>query len=302
MNYAAYVKIIMPHLSNRSQALSLNLFTINGNMLKKKSYNKLDTLYDTAYFYLHNNLGETHVDKNNNSQKTRNFQSTFRTGKNSFISKQLLFRPSRPSSSKIRDVTPCNGRGDFQESSRRALWCISPHLVRNRGSFCAFWVGRPFAAAARAKGSTQTRYKRHDFYRELPQREQKAECQGAYRLNKDSFQYFRTSSQRRKGDCSQKKISQDKRVINLPNNAVNLYESLRKQVLEGAVRPQGLCVFIYHGMLRGLQILAENPTESPTSLPETRECPLPSIPLNIELVHLLANMVSYLKPEVKHVY
>src|SRR5262249_55805546 len=123
-----------------------------------------------------------------------------------------------------------------------------------------------------------------------------------YQLNKDSFQHFCTSPQCRKSSCSQKRIPQEEQLIKVPDNAVSLYESLRQQVLEGAVRPKGLCAFLYHGMLRGLQILAEKPTEISTSLPETREPSLPSIPLNTELVRLLANMVSYLQPEVKHVY
>ncbi|HBW24137.1 MAG: hypothetical protein A2X70_00050 [Alphaproteobacteria bacterium GWC2_42_16] len=97
-------------------------------------------------------------------------------------------------------------------------------------------------------------------------------------------------------------------LINLPENTVDLYESLRKQVLTGAIRPQGLCVVLHHGMLRGLQILAENPLATPTSPPESQNLsaslgsPLPAISPNADLVSILANLISSLHPEVRYAH
>lgn len=90
----------------------------------------------------------------------------------------------------------------------------------------------------------------------------------------------------------------------MPDNAITLYESLRTQVLKGAERPQGLSVMLYHGMLRGLQILAANtPSASqPIPLDEKKKLSLCPIPLDAQLVSLLANMISHLQPELKHVY
>lgn len=99
-----------------------------------------------------------------------------------------------------------------------------------------------------------------------------------------------------------KKNLQQNHLINLPEEAINLYETLRKQVLEAAVRPQGLCTFIYHGMLRGLQMLAERFVETQViSIEKQVESP-PSIPLDADLVHLLENLVSSLHPEGRHAY
>ena len=95
-------------------------------------------------------------------------------------------------------------------------------------------------------------------------------------------------------------------LINLPENTVDLYESLRKQVLTGAIRPQGLCVVLHHGMLRGLQILAENPFAAPTSelvkqdLSTSLHSPSAAVSLDADLVSLLANLISSLHPEVRY--
>lgn len=307
MNYAAIVRIIMSHLDGFLKIINQNLCINNNRFFWKGRNNKVDSFFNSAYFCLHSNLWGIHANKNKNTQKIRDFQFAFRTGKSSFISKQLFFRQSRSSSGKVRNVTLCNGRWGFQERSGRTFWCLSSHFLRSRSSFCTCWVSRFTTAATRPQRSSQARYKCHGFYRELSCREQKIEYQSTYRLNKDPFQHFRTFPQRRKGNCSQKKIPQEESLIKLPDNAVNLYESLRTQVLEGAVRPQGLCVFLYHGMVRGLQILAgklsaSSLSVSSPSLIEKTESPLPSIPLDTELVRLLANMVSHLQPEANYVY
>jgi hypothetical protein len=97
-------------------------------------------------------------------------------------------------------------------------------------------------------------------------------------------------------------------LINLPENNVDLYESLRKQVLTGAIRPQGLCVVLHHGMLRGLQILSENPFAEPTSPPVKQDfsaslrSPSPAISVDADLVSLLANLISSLHPEVRYAH
>ena len=88
----------------------------------------------------------------------------------------------------------------------------------------------------------------------------------------------------------------------MSEEAVDLYESLRKQVLEGSMCPQGLCVIIYHGMLRGLQILADESIDSSQTLPEKKHKASRSIPMDDDLIHLLTNMVSKLQPEIRHAY
>jgi hypothetical protein len=93
-------------------------------------------------------------------------------------------------------------------------------------------------------------------------------------------------------------------LISLPSHAINLYETLRQQVLEGAIRPQGISAFLYHGMGRGLQILTANPVDVSPSPLEKRTLPalaLPSLSIDTGLVRLLANMLSCARSEVSHV-
>lgn len=86
----------------------------------------------------------------------------------------------------------------------------------------------------------------------------------------------------------------------MPKGAANIYETLRNQFLTGSANPGGLSIIFYHGVFRGLQILAIKPTEKPCT--ETQEAFVHNILPDNGLIHLLANMVLHKQSEAAHVY
>jgi hypothetical protein len=87
--------------------------------------------------------------------------------------------------------------------------------------------------------------------------------------------------------------------VPLPSGAIDAYEALRSDVLEGRSRPEGLGAVIYHGMWRGLRVLLAS---APESNPLMAPIPYPVIAREPALVHLLANMLLRTQSEVMHVY
>jgi len=80
-----------------------------------------------------------------------------------------------------------------------------------------------------------------------------------------------------------------------------MYEQLRAQVFSGGRCRSGLTAVLYHGMARGLALLAT----TPTTRSHKQEVParnLPAVAHDLALVRLLANMVLHIQSEVQHVY
>jgi hypothetical protein len=98
-----------------------------------------------------------------------------------------------------------------------------------------------------------------------------------------------------------KKTAQQRQLIDLPENAIDIYETLRNQVLTGVTKPQGLSVILYHGILRGLQIIAMKPI-SPFYFAEKQETSQHMALPDTGLVRLLANIVLHKQSEIMHVY
>jgi len=90
-------------------------------------------------------------------------------------------------------------------------------------------------------------------------------------------------------------------LITLPPRAVEIYEALRAQVLGGGRRGTGLAALLYHGMARGLTLMAAKPGTS-TPQPETPLSTMAVMASDSALVRLLANMVLRIQSEVQHVY
>lgn len=89
-------------------------------------------------------------------------------------------------------------------------------------------------------------------------------------------------------------------MTSLPASLAAMYESVRAQVVDGHARPDGLGAVVYHGLVRGITLLAGSmPTgtsaapRSPTAITVTR---------SPELLRVLANMVLQTQSEVMHVY
>lgn len=83
---------------------------------------------------------------------------------------------------------------------------------------------------------------------------------------------------------------------------MELYESLRKQILEGSPRPQGLSVILYHGVMRGLQMLIEEQSHTFNNDDKKEKIIVYPVPLDTNLVRFLANMILHKQSEIRHVY
>lgn len=87
----------------------------------------------------------------------------------------------------------------------------------------------------------------------------------------------------------------------MPPQALSTYEQLRAEVLNGQARPQGLTAVAYHGMVRGLALILTEVAPAPPLAPEPALL-AEGMPLDRELLRLLANMVLQSQSEMQHVY
>jgi hypothetical protein len=86
----------------------------------------------------------------------------------------------------------------------------------------------------------------------------------------------------------------------VPPSAALLYETLRRAVLSGHARPDGVGAIVYHGLVQGLTLLSQVST-TPESLMAT-SLPLPDMRTDSTFLHLIANMVLRTHAGVTHVY
>ena len=82
-------------------------------------------------------------------------------------------------------------------------------------------------------------------------------------------------------------------------NAVQIYEALRTQVLQGQACPEGMGTIVFHGMLNGLTVLASAPPSSGSPVIDAQSTPQV---YDQKLVHLLANMFLLTQSKVEYVY
>jgi hypothetical protein len=87
----------------------------------------------------------------------------------------------------------------------------------------------------------------------------------------------------------------------LPLTAIETYETLRTEVLQGQVRPEGLGALVYHGMMAGLALILASASASPAAS-SLRDLSIRAMPHDRQFVRLLANMLLQTQSEVVHVY
>ena len=80
----------------------------------------------------------------------------------------------------------------------------------------------------------------------------------------------------------------------LPPGAVEHYETLRAQAVNGGGQRSAFARVLYHGMYHGLAQLAD--------APDPQRHPQPPSPANPALVRQLANMILNVQSELTHVY
>jgi len=84
--------------------------------------------------------------------------------------------------------------------------------------------------------------------------------------------------------------------------AVQTYETLRGQVLQGGARPDGLGAIVFHGMWHGLVVLLSAtppPSISSPAIPDATPTPVAHDP---QLVRLLANMLLLTQSKDEYAY
>ena len=88
--------------------------------------------------------------------------------------------------------------------------------------------------------------------------------------------------------------------MSVPPAALSTYETLRAEVINGQARPAGLAAVIYHGMLRGLEVIFNDVALPAASAPRAPSSDISS--LDPDLLRLVANMVLQMQSQVNHVY
>jgi len=89
-------------------------------------------------------------------------------------------------------------------------------------------------------------------------------------------------------------------ALSVPPAALDRYESLRTQAIDGGTDRTGLAAVCYHGMLRGLEIVA---TEPPAVARHRTAACNTAIPCEDRaVVCQLANMILQLQPEPTHAW
>lgn len=86
----------------------------------------------------------------------------------------------------------------------------------------------------------------------------------------------------------------------LPPAAVDRYESLRIQAIDGGTDRTGLAAVCYHGMLRGLEIVAAEQPVVARHRTGSGDTAVPSG--DRAVVRQLANMILQLQPEPTHAW
>jgi len=89
-------------------------------------------------------------------------------------------------------------------------------------------------------------------------------------------------------------------ALSVPPAALDRYESLRSQAIDGGTDRTGLAAVCYHGMLRGLEIVAAEP---PAVVRQRTTACDTAIPCGDRaVVCQLANMILQLQPEPTHAW
>jgi hypothetical protein len=90
----------------------------------------------------------------------------------------------------------------------------------------------------------------------------------------------------------------------LPANAIQVYDDLRAAVLHGHADPRAMAAIAFHGLWRGLAVLAAG--GGVARQPPAHAAPSTAPPIagthDCQLVRQLANMVLAVQSQVQHAY
>ena len=232
------------------------------------------------------------------SQANRRLEPPSRACSRALVSERGLLRFAGSRAGQVRDAAPSAHRGDGEDRGRRTFRCIAPDALPSAGRLRPCRLKRAASQASWAQGGAQAHARGNAVYRWATHRRRSPQRSSARSADRDQTRHVDPPPQYRTRPGAEKKT-----VITadcLPPAAISIYETLRREVLRGQARPDGLGAVVYHGMLDGLALLLPVTVTPTVCQPPTAQAP--NVRGDHAFVRLLANMVLQTQSEVKHVY
>ena len=231
-------------------------------------------------------------------QASRRLEPPSRACSRALVSERGLLRFAGSRAGQVRDAAPGAHRGDREDGGRHTFRCIAPDALPGGGRLRSCRLKRAASQASRTQGCAQAHARCDAVYRWATHRRRSPRRPSARSADRDQTRHVDPPPQYRTRPGAEKKtgITADC----LPPAAVSIYETLRREVLRGQARPDGLGAVVYHGMLDGLALLLSVTVTPTVCQPPTTQPP--NVRGDRAFVRLLANMVLQTQSEVKHVY
>lgn len=287
-------------------AISVVVAWLNTYLTANKSvYFRYKTLYiadGAAYICLHISRSRyafaTSQPQSSAPQADRRPEPPPRTCARTLVPSRWILRLPRLSAGQVRDAAAGAHRRGREDRGCHAFRRIATDVLSSGSRLCTGRLEWTAAQVPRSEGRAQAYARSHEVYRSATDRRGSARGSRPSPTDRDRTGCLGPPPQHRTRLGAQKKTIVA--AAALPPAAVSLYETLRRDVLQGAARPDGLGAVVYHGMLQGLALLMSGPPEPVTRQPQTVSTP--NVRGDHGLVRLLANMVLQTHFEVKHVY
>lgn len=267
-------------------------------------YETLDFHIITAYInkHIHHPIprfGHTQL-QTRTPRTSQDAQSSPRARACPALPNRQLLRPHRSRAGQVRDAATGHPRGREQGRGGRDVWDIAPHVLSGRSRVCTSGDPRVAATPTRTQGRPQAYRRGHDLHQGVSRRRSHFACARARRRYPERTRSLGAPPQYRARTGAEKKTPALRAPIILPPDALDTYERLRTEVLQGRARSEGLGAIVYHGLLQGLCVILRSP-RSLSPQPATIS-PRPAVvPHDPQLIGLLANMLLHVHSEVRHV-
>ncbi len=267
-------------------------------------YKTLDLYVKAAYINKHSHhpnphFGHTQL-QTRSPRTSRNAQPSPRARACPALPDRQLLRPRRSRAGQVRDAATGHPRGCKQGRGGPDVWDIAPHVLSGRSRVRPSGDPRVAATPTRTKGRPQAEHRGHGLHRGVPHRRSHFACARACPGYPERARSHGASPQYRARIGTEKKTPAPRAPVILPPDALDTYERLRAEVLQGRARPEGLGVIVYHGLLQGLSVILRSPP-TPSPQPATIS-PKPAVgPHDPQLIGLLTNMLLHVHSEVRHV-
>src|ERR1700676_1493264 len=207
-----------------------------------------------------------------------------------------FLRRSRSAASQVRDVASGADRGRCKIRGRHDVRTVATDILSGGGRVQQRGPERFTASTTRPQRRSQAHCRSDEVYRESGADRRADSCSSAGARDQGGARTRHSSAQYRTRPGAQKKTLTPAAVVPLSPSALQVYETLRTEVIAGRARPEGLCAVVHHGLLRGATLLLS----SQVSADATAHRPATPAPFiqDREFLHLVANMVLQAHSEV----